>query len=316
MILVTGATGLVGAHLLCQLVKNGENVRALYREKASIELVKKVFLLREVNLVLLEKVQWHQADITDIPALAPAFEGIEKVYHCAAFISFSNSHFSILKKVNIEGTANMVNLSLMHGVKKFCHVSSVATLGNPKNGKQIDEDCHWNPDDDNNVYAITKYGAEMEVWRAAQEGLPVVVVNPSVIIGPSFFESGSGVIFKLIENGLSYYPSGGVGIIHIDKVVDYIIKLMDTPIAGERFILSDENMLYKDLLESVALQTSKKPPTKKVGKTALAFLWRLDAFITFITGKKRWLNREMARTLVSHNYYSNAKIKAFLEGLS
>lgn len=313
MILVTGATGLVGAHLLCQLVKNGENVRALYREKTTIELVKKVFLLKEVPLSQLEKVQWHQAGITDIPALAPAFEGIEKVYHCAAFISFSNTHYTILKKVNIEGTANMVNLSLSHGVKKFCHVSSVAALGSPKNGNLIDEDCHWNPDANNNVYAITKYGAEMEVWRAAQEGLPVVVVNPSVIIGPSFFENGSGVIYKLIEKGLSYYPAGGVGVIHVDEVVGYMLKLMDAPVKDERFILSEENLSYKDLLNRVALQLGKRPPRKKGGKTALFILWRLDAFITFITGKKRWLSREMAKTLCKQNYYNNSKIKAFLQ---
>lgn len=312
MILVTGATGLVGAHLLCQLVKNGENVRALYREKTTIELVKKVFLLKKLPLNQLEKVQWHQADITDIPALTAAFEGIEKVYHCAAFISFSNSHFSLLKKVNIEGTANMVNLSLSHGVKKFCHVSSVAALGNPKNNTLVDEESHWNPDEDNNVYAISKYGAEMEVWRSAQEGLPVVVVNPSVIVGPPFFESGSGAIFKLIEKGLSYYPPGGVGVIHVDEVVGYMIKLMEAPITGERFILSEENLPYKDLLHRIALQAGKKPPGRKIGRRALAFLWRLDAFITFITGKKRWLSREMAKTLCKQNYYNNSKIKAFL----
>jgi nucleoside-diphosphate-sugar epimerase len=165
MILVTGATGLVGSHLLVQLLQENEEVKALFRSEKQIEKVKNVFAFYN-QTALFDKIKWVKGDITDIPSLEIAFENITHVYHCAALISFDPSDEDELRKINIEGTANVVNCCIDFGVKKLCHVSSIAALGTPKEHETtITEETEWNPEELHSDYAITKYGAEMEVWR-------------------------------------------------------------------------------------------------------------------------------------------------------
>jgi Nucleoside-diphosphate-sugar epimerases len=170
MILVTGGTGLVGSHLLFSLLQDNQKVRATHRASSDLELVRNVFsyFTSEAD-VLFNKIEWVAANMTDIPALTDAFVGISHVYHCAAYISFNPKHYRKLKKSNVEGTANIVNLCLANRVQKLCYVSSVATLGRSENSELIDEGTAWNPEDINSVYAISKYGAELEVWRGSQE---------------------------------------------------------------------------------------------------------------------------------------------------
>jgi len=186
MILVTGATRLVGSHIVLQLVSQNKKVRALYKTETSKQKVLTLFRYYQKEY-LYAKIDWFEADILDLPQFEKAFEDIDFVYHCVAVISFSPKDEAILRKVNIEGTANVVNLCLDFGIKKLCHISSIATLGDPKVGETfILEESDWNPETYHIDYAITKFGAEMEVWRAYQEGLKVVVVNPGVILGPLF----------------------------------------------------------------------------------------------------------------------------------
>jgi len=204
MVLVTGGTGMVGSHLLYFLLKENTKVRAIYRKDSDIKAIKKVFALytNEVDMFF-NKIEWVKANIIDIPALTLAFQNVTHVYHCAAIINFDPSKYKVLKKANVEGTANVVNLCLANNVKKICYVSSVATLGKTLNNQPINEETHWNPDDKNNVYAITKYGAEMEVWRGTQEGLDAVIVNPGVIVGTSPDGDGNGFRSKkrTLRNG-------------------------------------------------------------------------------------------------------------------
>ena len=216
MILVTGGTGLVGSHLLFHLISNGNTVRSNYRTKASIEKVRKVFgYYSEDPSTLLEQIDWVQADITDLGGLDCLFDGVQYVYHCAALISFDPKDFKLLERINVEGTANIVNLCLKYGIKKLCYVSSIAAIGPSIKQKEVTEENEWN-EAKANVYGITKYNAELEVWRGSQEGLNIVIVNPGVVIGPGFWKSGSGTFLPMyprgrsilfpVEPGLSPYP--------------------------------------------------------------------------------------------------------------
>src|SRR5690606_20249767 len=182
MILVTGGTGLVGSHLLYKLVSNGESVKAIYRREHKLELVKRVFAYYTQDFeALFSKIDWVDADITDVPKLSEAFQNVTYVYHCAAFVSFEPDKYHQLRKINIEGTANVVNLCVANNVKKLCYVSSIAAVGHHADAMQlITEETHWNPEDDNSVYAITKYGAEIEVWSGTQEGFDAIVGNPGI----------------------------------------------------------------------------------------------------------------------------------------
>lgn len=311
MILVTGATGLVGAHLVLQLLENSQSVRAIYRSKTGLEKTKLLFN-RYGRSAWFEKVQWVQADLLDVPSLENAFTAITQVYHCAALISFDPADENALRKTNIEGTANMVNLSLAFGVKKLCYVSSIAALGDLKSHETIiNETTEWNPEVEHSDYAISKYGAEMEVWRGLQEGLAVSIINPGVIIGPGFWQSGSGKLFGQIADGLSFYTKGTTGWVGVGDVVKSMIKSMESPQEGQRYVVVSENLSYETVLQSIAEALQVKPPSRNAPSWMIEIYWRWDKFLA-IFGRKRTLSRITARGLQQQHIYSSEKIKAEL----
>ncbi|WMI66366.1 NAD-dependent epimerase/dehydratase family protein [Aestuariibaculum sp. YM273] len=313
MILVTGGTGLVGSHLLYKLVSNTEKVRAIYRTEAKLTQVRDVFsTYTESYEHLFNAIEWVKADLLDIPTLEDAFENIEYVYHCAAFVSFEPDKYHLLRKTNIEGTANIVNISLSKNIKKLCYVSSIATLGKPINNAVIDEETIWNPEDDNNVYAITKYGAEMEVWRGTQEGLNAVIVNPGVILGAGIWKYGTGSLFKRAHKGIKYYSSGTIGLVDVKDVVEIMIQLIKSNISNERFVLVAETWNYKAFLQTLATSVNGKIPEKLASKNLLSIAWRLDWLKHVLTGKRRQLTKHLTTTLSSNKEYSSAKIKTAL----
>ena len=315
MNLVTGGTGLVGSHLLLDLVKSGEKVRAIHRKSSDLEAIKKVFSLEhseEEALRLFEQIDWSLADLTDIPALEKAFMGITRVYHCAALVSFDPSAYQKLRKANIEGTANIANLCIKNKIEKLCYVSSIATFDKKPGENHISETSAWNKEEDHSIYAITKYGAEIEVWRASQEGVPVVIVNPGVVIGPGFWKSGSGEIFRRIDAGLSYYFPKVTGFVGVYDVVKIMRQLMASSVKNEEFIVVAENISFKEVFE-VAAKSLDKPSADKKLKPWMVFMgWAGQKFLGFF-GKKRQLTRQSVKSLYEESYYSNEKIKAALD---
>lgn len=313
MILVTGGTGLVGSHLLYKLVSNNEKVRAIYRSEAKLDQVKAVFSTYLDNYnTLFNAIEWVKADLLDIPALEEAFTNIDFVYHCAAFVSFEPDKYHLLRKTNIEGTTNIVNISLAKGIKKLCYVSSIATLGKPINNAVINEETIWNPEDDNSVYAITKYGAEMEVWRGTQEGLNAVIVNPGVILGAGIWKYGTGSLFKKAQKGIKYYTSGSIGLVDVKDVVEIMVQLMASNISNERFVLVAETWNYKEFLQGLATSVNGKIPEKLASKNLLCIAWRLDWLKHLVTRKRRQLTKQLSSTLCAKKEYSSAKIKTTL----
>ncbi|MFD1614299.1 NAD-dependent epimerase/dehydratase family protein [Gelatiniphilus marinus] len=310
MILVTGGTGLVGAHLLYKLVSNNETVRAIYRNKRKLENVKQVFSSYTENYEsLFKSIDWVEADILDMPLLSDAFNGVKYLYHCAAFVSFEPDKYQLLRRTNIDGTANIVNLCISNHIEKLCYVSSIATLGNTINNQPITENTEWNPEQDNSVYAITKYGAEMEVWRATQEGVNVVIVNPGVILGAGIWHYGSGSLFKKAHKGLKYYTAGTVGLVDVKDVVSNMISLLKSDIKNERFIIVAENWTYKQFLQTLAKAVNAKPPVKEAKYGLLQIAWRMDWLTHKLTGKRRQLTKQLVTSLHSKTNYSNVKIK-------
>jgi len=314
MILVTGGTGLVGAHLLYQLISNNETVRAIYRTERKLENVKRVFsCYTKTYQQLFDKIEWVKADILDIPALDEALTNIDYVYHCAAFVSFEPDKYQLLRHTNIDGTANVVNLCIANSVKKLCYVSSIATVGSPLKDEVITEETHWNPEADNSVYAITKYGAEMEVWRGTQEGLDAVIVNPSVILGAGIWRYGSGSLFKKIHKGIKYYTSGRIGLVSVKDVVDIMVQLLKSDIKNERYILVGENWSYKSFLQNTANALQVEPPYKLAKPWLLQIGWRLDWLKGKLTGKRRRLTKQVTNSLTTKKNYSNTKITTALD---
>jgi len=312
MILVTGGTGLVGSHLLYKLVSEGKKVRAIYRRPHKLESVKKVFsYYSETFETLYNKIEWVSADLNDIPALELAFKDVTYVYHCAAFISFEPDKYYLLRKINIHGTANIVNLCISNKVKKLCYVSSVAAIANPHNPEDIStEETPWNPEEDHSVYAITKYGAEIEVWRGTQEGVDAVIVNPGVILGPGHWKSGgSGSLINFVYKGLKYYTKGVSAYVDIWDVVEVMTQLMDSNIKNKRFILTSEHLSFDVFQTKVSKALNVQPAKKEASKLMLEIAWRLDWLNNKLRSKRRKLSKQMAKTVRSKRLYDTSKIK-------
>lgn len=315
MILVTGGTGLVGSHLLLDLVKTGEIVRAIYRTEESLEAVKKVFSYTNSppeTETLFNRIDWVKADIIDVPSLQEAFIDVEYVYHCAALVTFDTSKDRQLRKVNIEGTANVVNFCIKNEVKKLCFVSSIATLDLKPGEQVITEVSFWNKELNHNMYAITKYGAEMEVWRASQEGIPVVVVNPGVIIGPGFWDNGSGRIFKKVNSGLDYYFPKTTGFVGVWDVVRSMRELMASSVKNEQFIVVSENLSFKEIFSLTAKSLDKPAPSKKLKKWMIFVGWLWQETSGIFTDKEKQLDKRSQKTLFEDTFYSADKLKSLL----
>ncbi len=309
MILVTGGTGLVGAHLLFTLIDNNEEVRAIYRETSDLNAVKKVFSYYTSKVeILFNKIDWQIADITDILSLEVVFKNIDYVYHCAAYISFNPRHFKKLKKVNVEGTANVVNYCISEKVIKLCYISSVASLGKSENKSLITEECEFNPNDRNSVYSITKHQAEMEVWRGSQEGLDAIIVQPGVIIGEGIWSSASGGIFRTIAKGLKFYTPGGIGIVDVKDVVKAMIYLTKSELKNQAYILVGENILYEKLLAKISNKLNRKAPKLLISKTLMLTFASYDWFLNKLFKTRRKLLKSTVRSLFKRSFYDASKI--------
>jgi len=314
MILVTGGTGLVGSHLLYHLTLKNDEIRATYRTKSSLEKVKKVFSYYTSDTSLFDKIEWCKADITKVPDMILAFKSVNQVYHCAAFISFNPKDYIEMRKVNIHGTAIVVNLCINAKVDKLCYVSSIAAVGDAKIGQEfIDETCEWNKELDNSGYSITKFGGEMEVWRASQEGVDVVIVNPGVILGSGFWDAGSGKLFSQVYHGFNYYTEGVTGFVSVQDVVKAMIQLVNSSIKNERFILVSENKTYKEVLFAIADAFGKKRPSVKIKKGQTELFWRFAWVVSKITGVTPLLSKYSARSAHTISKYSSKKIKEKLD---
>jgi len=318
MILITGATGLTGSHLALYLLENGAPaIRAIFRNTQRIEKTKALFSLYD-KIHLYDRINWVHADITDVTSLEVAFRGIDRVYHCAALVSFDPKDHERMRKNNIEGTANIVNFCLHYGVKKLCHVSSIAALGDLKeNETTITEESEWNPEKPHTDYAISKFGAEMEIWRGQQEGLQTIIVNPGVILGPTpkvnGKSQGSGEIFTSIQNELPFYTTGSTGLIAVTDVATIMRKLMKSAISGERFTLIENNYNFREIANMIADALIVRRPWKHANRWMTAISWKIDWLLGTIIGKRRVLYKDMIHSLHATDLYSNEKLDAVLK---
>jgi nucleoside-diphosphate-sugar epimerase len=302
MILVTGATGFLGSELVKQLSLQGKPLRALKRQTSVIPEI-----LSQNKLI-----EWHDADILDYFALKEAMEGVSEVYHCAAMISFKTADRKRMLKVNVEGTAILVNICLENKVRKLVHASSISAIGQSKMGGLINETDQWQFTKKESRYAISKYESELEVNRGVAEGLNAVIVNPSVIIGKNAGITGSGQLFETVKKGLKFYPSGGCGLVDVEDVVRTMIALMESNISAERYILNSENFSYRDLFTSIAKAYGLTPPKFKLYSWMLKSGFLLSSMARAITGNDYGLTRELVNSASKTTKYSNQKISEAL----
>lgn len=310
MISLTGATGLLGSRLLFDLLSSGEEkIRALKRESGNIETVRKIFsYYTDKPDDLFKRIEWIDFDILDIDSVTESLKGTSKLYHVAAIVSFSPKDRVKMIKDNVLGAENIVNACLELNIEKLCHVSSTSAIGNAPEGEFSDEKLVWRPDKMNTAYSISKFHSEMEVWRGIEEGLKAVIVNPSIILGPGFWDKGSSLMFNTVYKGLRFYTEGVSGFVSLKDVSDCMIKLMDSDIYGERFIISAENLSYKEVLDNIARSLNVKPPSIEAGPVLTRMAVFADSLRSIFTGK-RIISKEAAFSSIKKVYFSNEKIK-------
>jgi dihydroflavonol-4-reductase len=309
MILITGGTGFLGSHLIYHLLTKVDKIRAIKRPESNLSVLSEVFAFYNADAdEFNERIEWVDADLTDISSLDSCFDSVTKVYHAAGKVSFLPGDKDDLIRVNAEGTANMVNLAIEKKVSKLLYVSSIAAIGRGGNEKVIDEKVDWKSSAKNSMYAVSKYTAEREVWRGIAEGLNAVIVNPSIILGVGDFEKGSARMIRAVDNGLKFYTSGINGFVDVQDVVQVMIRLMESEISGERFIVSSENLDYKTVFEYIAEGLKKPPPMFAAGKFISGMVWRGAWLKSLLTGNRPFISKEIAQTANAKHYYSSNKL--------
>lgn len=310
MNLVTGGTGMLGAHLLFDLLNKGEKVRAIKRTSSDLKIVRKIFsFYTSQSDQLFEKIEWVDADLLDVFSLEDALEGIRQVYHCAAMVSFNKKDQQRMLENNVTGTANLVNACLKERIYKLVHVSSIAALGRAEKGETTTEKTPWKDSDKDSPYSISKYQSELEVWRGIAEGLNAVIINPSVIIGPGDWSKGSPSFFPFIAKGMKFYSQATNGYVSVRDVSKVMMVLMGIDISGERFIVNAEDLTYLELFNMIAKSTHSNYPSIEAKSWMLNLGWRLAKIPSLFTRKTPQFTRSTAHSFMHSYSYSSQKLE-------
>lgn len=306
MVFVTGGTGLVGGYLLRQLLQQGEKIKALYRNRYPS-------LLSEDEI---RSIEWVKGELFDSQLLDEVCSSCEEVYHCAGLVSFNPKKKEELIRINVQGTANVVNACLQGGVKKLVHVSSVSALGRKRDGMTVTEDSKWSEESNLSNYGRSKYLAELEVWRGISEGLNAVIVNPVIILGVGDWNDSSAATFKNAYKEFPWYTEGISGFVDAGDVAKAMIMLMKSDISEEKFIISAENLPFRDVFTTMAKYFGKKPPHRKVSPFLAGLVWRLEAIKGAISGQDPLLTKETAETARMKVYFNSGKLLKALPSFS
>lgn len=305
-VFLTGITGLLGSEIAHQFLEKGYKIKALVRNMSKV-----------TNRH--ENIEYVQGDILDVMSLSEQIMGADYVVHAAAVVSFAPKDRNDMYKINIEGTANVVNASLSADVKKMCYVSSIAAFGRPSLNEmkkvdlvEIDEEQKWINSETNSHYAITKYEGECEVWRGAAEGLKMVIVNPSIILGEGDWNQSSTKLFKYVYDEKPFYPDGFMNYVDVKDVASAVVQLTESEITDERFCLSGGMVSYRDFFNKIAENFGKKKPWIRISASTMGILWRAEALKSFVSGKAPLITKETAKTAQLKILQKNGKVKKTL----
>jgi dihydroflavonol-4-reductase len=304
-IFVTGGTGFLGAYIIKNLVERNIPVRALRRSsKTPFFIPKEIF----------EKVEWVEGDILDVVALDEAMKGVDAVIHSAAIVSFSKHNRRQMYKVNVEGTENVVNLALENKLQRIIHISSVAALGRTAKTATVDEGKSWEENASNTHYAISKHHAEMHLWRGFAEGIRGLIINPSTILGYGNWNESSCAIFKNAYRQFPWFTRGVNGFVGVEDVAELAIRLLLSDLNQQRFVVSAENIEFRELFGLIAEGFGKKKPHREATPVLGEIAWRMEAIKSMLTGRKALLTRETAKIAHSKTSFSNAAVLQALPG--
>lgn len=313
MNLVTGATGIVGSHVVLNLLQKNKQVVACKQKNSDLSKVEELFSFYADDYKrLFEKIKWVDVDICNVFSIEDALDGITTVYHCAGFVSFNKRDRKKLERINTTGTQNVVDACLHKNIHALCHVSSVATMNNMDYTKVLTEEVFWKTSGKESDYAISKYGAERHVWRGMEEGLNAVIVNPGIILSPGFWQQSSSRLFSLAHAGNKFYTNGVAGYVAATDVASVMIELVEKNMFGQRYVLIENNYTYYNILSHIQTNFKQTAPAIHTPEFFLKTLSVLEHVITFFTGKNPRLNAALIHAAYNKQLYSNQKVKTAL----
>ena len=295
MILVTGANGLLGSQIVRKLLEKKIDFVALKRVGSDISLLEK------------ELVTWVEGDILDINTLFDNLNNVDTVIHCAAVVSYHSSDAQLLHEVNVVGTNNIVNACIEAGVKNLIHISSIAAFGRNKMTSLVNESTIWMESSLNTNYAETKYLAELEAWRGANEGLNVAIVNPSVILAAGLPGRSSTQLLDYSWNEHRFLINGTMSYVDVRDVVEAVYSIYDKGIYGERFIINAGKVEYKYLFDQLAVRMMKKTPSIMAEGWLLWIALFLQTIKYWLTRSRPTVTREVIKTTLKDIEYDNRK---------
>ena len=302
MIFISGVTGFLGSTIAKILIDNGQKVVGFKRNTSKLSFLKNYS----------EKIIWKEGDINDIQSLEDAMKDCKFVIHCAAIISLHSRDSQKMYKVNVEGTANMINVALYHHIKKFIHISSVAALPAIED-QLINEEAIWYSKPYPSTYGLSKFLSEREVQRGMAEGLNTVILNPSSIIGNCDWNTGPGLFFTNMDSGLPFYTEGIGGFVDVIDVARIAIQCLNEDKANNnRFIVSAENISYKSFFEMIAVEMNKKPPTIRLNSVISQLALIIDTVKCWITNAERIVTTESLKMAKIKPQYDNSKVRKVL----
>ena len=247
--LVTGATGFIGGNLARELCRRDYQVRALVRPGSN-------------NLTIKDTpVETVPGDILDRESVARALKGCQTVYHCAGAYTFWAKDPSIIHRTNVEGTANVLEAARQAQVDRVVYTSTVSTMGLP-HGALADEDTPLDPSHLVGNYKKSKYRAEQVALTMAAQGLPVVVVNPTFPVGPwDVKPTPSGrMVLDFLLGRIPTYIATGMNLVDVEDVAAGHILAMEKGRPGERYVLGNQNVTLKEILDMLQNLTGRPAP--------------------------------------------------------
>lgn len=300
--LVTGATGFVGGAIARALCAAGHQVRILVRERSSLE---------GLAGFSLEKVR---GDVRSLDSLRDAMKGCRQVVHAAASVRLDPFAASYMEKVNVVGTKNVLAAAKACFVERLLHVSSIATVGWGTLDRPATETSEWALAG-KGPYFTTKRAAEDLVLEASRRGdLEAVVINPSFVVGPVDPKPSSGFILLAVASGMVVgYPEGGTNFVDVRDVAEGARLGLEKGRAGERYILSGENLTYRQFLTMAAEELSVRPPSVLIPRKLAFSAARLgDALGPRFPKAFGFVNSHVVGTMFDVAYVSCEKARAEL----
>lgn len=303
-ILVTGATGFIGGYVVRDLLsQNKYNIYAMQRSPEYYGLLQSYQ----------DQIHWVTGNIMDVPFLDSIMAQIDVIVHTAALVSFHRKDRKKLYEINQVGTANLINTALEHDVQHFIQVSSIAAIGRPPGINEIHESLDWIESDHNTDYAISKRLADLEVFRGMAEGLPISILNPTLVIGTGFWERSTSLFFNAIRKGLKFHPIGSAGVVDVRDVSKSILRTLEQGPSNDRLIINGTNISYKEFFNKIATAFEVTPPKIPVTRSLVRWAAPFMGFLEIILGRKWHYGSAVIRNTTHQYVYNNQKSKDVLD---